>query len=146
MQQRQKRRATADLRGPTPAGSGGADGATVWYACAATSDRKIRVSTEGSSYDTVVSVWEGSQAQCGTLSTPVACNDDLGVGVAASLAEFDAVAGTSYLIQVGARNAGTGGDLVLAIPEPGARWLLATALTTLAWLKRREKPRNSEPN
>ena len=54
-----------------------------------------------------------------------------------SLAEFDSLAGTSYLIQVGARNSGTGGDLVLSIPEPSGWWLPASALASLAWLRRR---------
>lgn len=136
--------ATSDPGDPTPGCGTGADGATVWYSFVAKDNRSIQVSTTGSSYDTVVSVWEGSEAQCGALATEVACNDDVDVGVLTSLAEFDSVAGTSYLIQVGARNAGAGGDLVLAIPEPGGGWLSAAALASLAWLKRRARSRNRE--
>jgi hypothetical protein len=136
------RLATSDPDDPTPGCGTGSDGATVWYSFVATDNRTIQVSTAGSSYDTVVSVWEGSEAQCGALATQVACNDDLDVGVQVSLAEFDSVAGTSYLVQVGARNVGAGGDLVLAIPEPGGGWLAAAALASLAWLKRRARSRN----
>jgi hypothetical protein len=133
--------ATADGSDPTPDCGMGADGATVWYSFVASENEPVQVSTTGSNYDTVVSVWQGSEASCGSLTTQVACNDDLGMGVVTSLAEFDAVAGTSYLIQVGARNSGEGGDLVVAVPEPGSRWLFVAAVASLGWLRRRASSR-----
>ncbi len=133
--------ATADGSDPTPACGMGADGATVWYSFFASENRTILVSTAGSDYDTVVSVWEGSEDSCGSLDMPVACNDDFDDGEVTSLAEFDAVAGTAYLIQVGARNAGAGGELVLQVPEPRTELLAATALLVALLMRRRSATR-----
>jgi len=128
--------ASADPGDPAPGCSVGQDGATVWYSWIATDTQTVQVGTEGSSYDTVVSVWQGTGKQCGALMTEVACNDDLGPGVPASLAEFESVSGTSYLIQVGARTMGDGGDLVVSIPEPAAWWARVSVIVSLAGLRR----------
>jgi uncharacterized repeat protein (TIGR01451 family) len=127
--------ATAEEDDPTPDCGTGPDGATVWYSYTPTTDGTTPIATEGSDYDTVVSVWQGSEG-CESLVTQVACNDDDGQSPQSWL-EFASEAETHYLIQVGARNMGEGGDLVVAIPEPPHLLYSVFALATLGLVSRR---------
>jgi len=75
-----------------------------WYSFIAPAAGTCTVSTEGTSnFDTQIHIYTGS---CGAL-TCVTSDDDSGVGTL-SLATFDIVGGTTYLIRVGGFFAGAG--------------------------------------
>jgi hypothetical protein len=80
----------------------------VWYRLDATDDLNVTLSTAGSEFDTVLSVWTGGPAHpLGEL----ACNDNVGgAGTTASELSFSAVAGRTYYVQV-VGVAWAGGDL-----------------------------------
>lgn len=92
-------------------------GPTVWYRLTPAADTFVEINTFGSDYDTTLSVYTGDR---GSLAE-VACNDDTGEGVQ-SRVRFDAAAGTSYHVMVGAFDSGPGGQLQLAafetVPAP----------------------------
>ena len=91
--------------GPTP---------TVWYTFTPSVNMRIRASTSGSDYDTVLCVFTGTRA---TL-TDVAGNDDTPSDVQA-LVDFDAMAGETYFFLVGTTTGKTtgspGGNLVFTV-------------------------------
>jgi hypothetical protein len=126
--------ATVAASDPIPSCGTGPDGATVWYTYTPTTGGTTLVDTKGSNYDTVVSVWQGSEG-CGSLATQIACNDNDGETTQSRL-EFDTEADTLYLIQVGARNLGAGGDLSFSIPEPPGSFYSVAALAALGLLSR----------
>jgi len=74
--------------------AGNRGGSTVWYRFTASSNGILTLTTEGSSYDTVLAVFSGTR---GAL-TPLACNDDY-VGLQSYLV-LNAQAGTTYSIEV----------------------------------------------
>jgi hypothetical protein len=88
-------------------------GGDVWYAYRPQTAATVNVSTCGSSFDTVLSVFSGA---CGAL-TEVACNDD-NCGLQSSL-NFSAAAGQTYLIRVGGYNGRTGAFVVRAVGGGG---------------------------
>jgi hypothetical protein len=95
--------------------SGDSDSHSVWYSITPTGNTVYGIDTVGSDYDTVLSVYTGS---CDSL-TPVACSNDFGSAIAegkSSLLTFQALAGTTYLIQVNGR--GKGGNLKLRLGYP----------------------------
>jgi hypothetical protein len=72
---------------------------TIWYKFTPTSNGTITdVDTIGSSYDTVLSIWTGSQSSL----TPVACNDDIipGIDIQSQIQNLAVTAGTTYYIMV----------------------------------------------
>jgi Ca2+-binding RTX toxin-like protein len=71
-------------------------GRTVWYSFTPPSDTFAVADTLGSSFDTVVGIWTGSDL---TDLEPVACGDDA-LGLGATVA-FRAESGVTYHIQVG---------------------------------------------
>jgi hypothetical protein len=81
--------------------SGHPFGRTVWYTFAYPINSPITVTTVGSTFDTVVSVYSGpaSGATPASLS-PVGCNDDAN-GTLLSSITFSAVAGQRYYVQIG---------------------------------------------
>jgi hypothetical protein len=83
---------------------------TVWYRLTLPTSTNVRISTVGSSYDTVVGVYTGNGF--GSLAQ-VACDDDSGGSGNASLLDFQAVAGTTYHVQVGRFGNNSGGSLVV---------------------------------
>jgi len=104
--------ATTETSDPTPTcaqqftaaqgNTGGhANGAynTIWYKYTPTLAASLNVDTIGSSSDSVLSIWTGTQ---GALSL-VACNDDItpGVVLQSQLSGVPLVAGTTYYIMVG---------------------------------------------
>ena len=117
------------------------DGATLWYRYTPKSSGRVALSTLGSDYDTVLSVWNDAPG-CGSLdqNPPVACNDDA-PGSTQSQLEFDAQLGSSYLVMIGNYDGGSGGRLRFDVPEPRAALLGAAALGTLAALLRRRSRR-----
>ncbi|WP_437975830.1 hypothetical protein WMF11_50035 [Sorangium sp. So ce295] len=99
--------ATTALDDPNCAGNG----PTVWYSFTPSTDVDVFVeaNTFGSEYDTTVSVYTGSP---GNL-TQLACNDDA-VGLLSRVV-FNATAGTTYYVMVGAYGSGPGGNLVFTM-------------------------------
>ncbi len=113
---------------------------TVWYRYTAPSAQTLIVDTLGSSYDTVLGVWTGSQ---GSLVN-VGCNDDAAPGFSHSRMEFAGSAGTTYYIEAADWNnpsatsqltlnlTATGpGGFVKTAPVNGATGLPANP--TLSW-------------
>ena len=87
--------ATTDPADPFGSCACGQNGHSVWYQFTAGRSGEVTVDTAGSDYDTVLSVFTGS---CGD-PLPVACSDDSD-GTLQSQVRFQAVAGTTYLIEV----------------------------------------------
>jgi hypothetical protein len=85
------------------------NGPTVWYEFTPSENVRIRATTFGSDYDTTLSAYVG---QRGGL-TQVACNDDA-LGLQSRI-DFEAAAGTTYFLMVGACCGGAGGSLVFNI-------------------------------
>lgn len=69
-------------------------GATVWFRMRSTQARTVRLSTVGSNYDTILSVYSGKP---GAL-TSVACNDDA-VGVQSAV-EVSLAANVTYYVEI----------------------------------------------
>lgn len=95
--------------------TGNANSGSVWYSFTPTSSGVYGVSTEGSEYDTVLSVWSGN---CGALAQ-VACSDDFATAAEDrrnALLTFAATAGTTYLLEVSGK--GEGGLLRLRVGHP----------------------------
>lgn len=85
------------------------NGPTVWYSFTPEADVRVAANTFGSSYDTTLSVYLGTR---GGLEQRE-CNDD--AGGLQSRVVFDAVAGETYSLMVGAFDSGPGGDLVFTM-------------------------------
>jgi subtilisin-like proprotein convertase family protein len=98
--------ATTELNEPLPCGS---IGATAWYNWTAPSNAAVNIDTFGSNFDTVLAIYTGNAVNA---LTQVACNDDYLGSNRPSLIRLTPVAGTTYRIQVGGFQAGTG-DVVL---------------------------------
>ncbi|MEP6922084.1 MAG: Ig-like domain-containing protein [bacterium] len=91
-----------------PAGNIG--GASVWYRWLAPASGPVTITTEGSSFDTLLGVYTGTSVSGLTI---IARNDDEGTpGILTSRVSFNAVGGTTYQIAVDGYNqngtAGTG--------------------------------------
>jgi hypothetical protein len=99
--------ATTALDDPNCAGNG----PTVWYSFTPSSDVDVFVeaNTFGSEYDTTVSVYTGSPGNLAQL----VCNDD--TGSLQSRVVFNAIAGTTYYVMVGAFASGPGGNLIFTM-------------------------------
>jgi hypothetical protein len=97
------------------------NGPTVWYRFTPSQDIVLNANTFGSDYDTSVSVYIGSP---GSL-TQIACNDDSN-GMQSSVT-FEASAGETYYVMVGAFASGFGGNLTFTLLE--APPLLETDVT-----------------
>ncbi|MDB4794959.1 DUF5011 domain-containing protein, partial [bacterium] len=93
---------------PNSFGKDSAQVHSVWWKWTAATDGKVRISTEGSDFDTVLAVYSGTNA--GDISTlnlitlpdgkPGKNNDTPWLHNANSMVEFDAVSGTEYAILV----------------------------------------------
>jgi hypothetical protein len=84
------------------------NGPNIWFCYTASCTGKATVNLAGSSYDTMLAVYDG--CECYPTSTDmIECNDDFG-NTRQSKIVFDAVAGGQYLIEVGGygREAGQG--------------------------------------
>ncbi len=80
----------------------------VWYRWNATNTGPVNVNTCGSTFDTVLQVFQGTQQSCPTQANQaIACNDDsfdtcsAGESTVRSDLTFTATAGQSYLIRLG---------------------------------------------
>jgi hypothetical protein len=96
-----------DIWGGEDVGSG----YSVWYAWTPTVSQAVWVSTLGSNYDTVASVWTGTE---GAL-TELTCNDQY--GGSQSVASFSATAGVTYYIMITAWDSMPAGDLEMALDD-----------------------------
>lgn len=83
----------------------------VWYSYTASEDCPVSVDLSGSLYDTTMTIYSGD---C-MMPVEVACDDDGGTGLD-SFISFDAMAGTTYLIQIGGFN-GASGDGIITLTE-----------------------------
>lgn len=83
-----------------PAFAGAAPAATLWWEWTPSSSGLARLSTDGSTYDTIVGIFTGNSL--GTL-TPVAANDNYANGRSTSRAEFPVQKGVVYQIVVGGK-------------------------------------------
>lgn len=97
-----------------------ADGANIWYCYTASYSGDVTVSLCGSSFDTMLAVYDG----CGcypTAGSLIECNDDgCDAPSLASEITFAAIAGNQYLIEVGGyeSNAGPGFITISAAGQP----------------------------
>jgi hypothetical protein len=98
---------------------------TIWYRYKATTSGRIDIDTSGSNFATVVAVYTG--AKIGLL-TPVDCTSDVHGQAADTL--IDAVAGTTYQIQIGGNGGATGTLKVkVRIPQQPANDARANAVS-----------------
>ncbi|HUR57876.1 MAG TPA: immunoglobulin domain-containing protein, partial [Opitutaceae bacterium] len=86
--------ATKEVGEPNHAGANG--GASVWWTWVAPTAGVVTISTNGSSFDTVLAVYTGTTL---TGLVQVAADDDGGGGIASSVT-FTAAAGTAYQIAI----------------------------------------------
>jgi hypothetical protein len=75
------------------------NGPNIWFCYTASCTGQATVSLAGSSYDTMLAVYDGCECYP-TLSDMIECNDDFGNSRQSKIV-FDAVAGSQYLIEVG---------------------------------------------
>jgi hypothetical protein len=101
--------ATLEAGEPLPDGKPG--GKSIWYTWHAGFDGVISLTTQGSSFDTLLAVYTGTNL---AKLTPVAEDDDSG-GFFTSLVTFNCVAGTDYQIDVDGFR-GAAGQVVLGLP------------------------------
>lgn len=78
----------------------------IWYCYTASCTGEVTISLAGSSYDTMLAVYNG--CECFPVAADlIACNDDFG-GTYQSQLTFSAIAGNQYLIEVGGYGASQG--------------------------------------
>jgi hypothetical protein len=106
--------ATTAADDPVPSCAEGGQGPTVWYAFTPRNSKRIEANTFGSDYDTDLVVYTGTRGDL----TEITCNDD--AEEVQSKVVFDAVAGETYFIMVGAFASGPGGNLVFNLVNPSA--------------------------
>ena len=85
---------------------------SIWYRFTPAVSERMLVSTSGSSYDTVLSVWTGSP---GSLMNQ-ACNNNF--NGEQSEVQLDANAGINYFIEVTSSSAINSGTLILSVFQP----------------------------
>jgi hypothetical protein len=94
---------------------------TVWYEFVACADGAITIDTNGSTYDTVLSIFTkcgvfvGVDIPCNFGQPPpvqLGCDDDGGVGVASLITDFPVDGGESYFIKVADYNPSPGGGML----------------------------------
>lgn len=108
--------AATDPTPPAACSTGGRQN-TVWYRYTPATAQIVRVTTEGSGYDTIAAVYTGRE---GAL-TQAACNDDITSEVKSSSLLFSALPGTTYYIMVakwGASPVSAAASLVLNLSYP----------------------------
>ncbi len=105
---------------PIPSCATSRVGGTAWYTVTPNEDGVVNVDSFLSNFDTVVAVYANSPS----TANEVACNDD--ASGAQSQVSFNATAGTTYYIMVGAKDEGIDGELHLHVTSfsdvPGSSW------------------------
>ncbi|HUR47800.1 MAG TPA: lysyl oxidase family protein [Candidatus Saccharimonadales bacterium] len=104
--------ATKEAGEPNHAGNGG--GHSIWYKITVPTNGPIRLSTEGSDFDTLLAVYTGNSVSGLTLA---ASNDNINGTNKQSAVTFNAVAGTAYSIALDGFNAAFG-KAILNINPP----------------------------
>ncbi len=89
---------------------------SVWYRFTACGDGTISLDTNGSNYDTVLSIFTGS---CGA-AVQLACDDDSGTGSNSQLTNVPVTRGTQYLIKIADYGGPNGGTLVFHLSYAAA--------------------------
>ncbi len=115
-----------------PAHAGLRQGASAWWTWTALNDGPVTIATDGSEFDTVLSVYTG--ASLASLSL-VAENDDPRPGASRASVAFQAAAGTAYRIAVDGYR-GAMGAITLTI-SPGADAPAAPQLEQLPFAQTR---------
>ena len=82
----------------------------IWYCYTATCSGNVTVSLAGSSYDTMLAVYDGCECYP-TSNDLIQCNDDAGSSYQSAVT-FAAIAGDQYLIEVGGYGSETGEGLL----------------------------------
>ena len=92
--------ATKEKSGPCDTIGGGSD----WFVLESTDDKRIRVSTEGSDFDTVLAVYASQTRDPAKVTfadlVPLGCNDNCGSDVSYSVVVFQAKKGVLYYVAV----------------------------------------------
>ncbi len=106
--------------------------ANIWYCYTATCTGDVTVSLCGSSYDTMLAVYNG--CSCHPTGAMIGCNDDFDCNgpTLQSQITFAAFAGQDYLIEVGGYSNYTGQGLltILCDEEADLKWLQRPDLTS----------------
>ncbi len=93
----------------------------IWYCYIATCTGNVTVSLAGSSFDTMLAVYDGCECYP-TSDDLIECNDDAGAGYQSAVT-FAAIAGNQYLIEVGGYGSENGEGLLtvscLGVVLPG---------------------------
>jgi len=92
-----------------------AGGASVWFQWTAPASSSYRISTAGSSIDTLLGVYTGSAV--GSLSL-LASNDNESGSLITSALNFNAIAGTVYRIAVDGKNGASGSVRIMVSTPP----------------------------
>jgi len=87
-----------------PDHAGNTGGASIWFRFTPTMTGSVTLTTQYSSFDTLLGVYTGGDL---ASLTPIAANDDTSTGTWSTVT-FDADAGTPYLVAVDGRNGATG--------------------------------------
>jgi len=82
----------------------------IWYCYTATCTGNVTVDLAGSSFDTMLAVYDGCECYP-TSDDLIECNDDAGAGYQSKI-DFNAIAGNQYLIEVGGYGTGKGEGLL----------------------------------
>lgn len=88
-------------------GSGGGNSNSVWYRFTPSQSGTVNINTNGSDYDTVLSIFWGT---CGS-AVEIGCDDDGGPGTSSELTNIFQVGGETYLIKVSDFGSPGGGSL-----------------------------------
>jgi len=89
----------------------------IWYCYTSTCTGDVTVSLSGSSFDTMLAVYNGCECYP-TSDKMIECNDDSGTGFQSEIT-FAAVAGNEYLIEIGGYGSETGQGKLSVSCEPG---------------------------
>ena len=102
-------------------------GSSVWWKWTPSGSQRITVSTLGTGFETLLGVYTGSAVD---LLTPLGSDDNVNA-IGQSQVQFNAVAGTTYMIQVDGSN-GQSGNINLNIAPPPANDNFANAIDLTA--------------
>ena len=104
----------ASTEGGEPAHAGNPGGSSVWWTWSAPANGELRITTDGSDFDTLLGVYTGTKVNNLSL---VATNDDHGA-LTTSRVRFSVTQGTQYQIAVDGFNDGSGaavGNITLVL-------------------------------
>ncbi|HEX2838446.1 MAG TPA: S8 family serine peptidase [Phycisphaerales bacterium] len=91
-------------------------GHSVWYTLTPACNGQLNLSTQGSLYDTVMSVWTECSSftvnGC-TATSQIACDDDSGAGTTSQILSLPVMAGEDYLVKISAYGTQDADRLVL---------------------------------